>query len=526
MEQNKSLADSLPAFVIGFATSIILCVLYWCFMQFLRSCSMEQGNGSSDLNLVVTNSKHRQYMVAASRIFGDSDVLSSAGSISAPNRQVREPFPSRDICPPHLCVGQGKQQSPQNGPCVLQESDYPSIRFQPISLSDVSTMTASVVSDNPTPNEGATELSESSPPSSHPQHRCIDDLIEISVMSTASRTSQSSTTGPPSVARRNESKIVCNNSPYSSTLSSKEPATTVPVVSLDPKRKLPLSSSLVKDQSYCDDNSICASRISNNYNDIRHVDSLSEEEDESGWTSSDGDSGSSSEISMGTYLKSPGSAKSHGSQLCQRSVCSDLRREGYLSLEVPIATGPIGIPEKGELHNEVMCGGIESREERPGEGSLDLSLEESIPTEYRSPISDDDSYDLNGTDSSSNKTKDDNEQQPPKGTDIVDKNYAAASMAAQKCNHSTCLNVVCRGSPSPAEKGSINEATAGGTARSIHKTERSKMRMLERQSRSLQTVDASRGNDTEEVIGANENMVAKKMPQSNELYMLTQRTED
>lgn len=506
--QTKSPLDSLPAFVIGFATLIILCVLYGFFKQFRHRCHRAPGGGSPDLSLVAANSKHRQSTVAASRTFGDVDGLCVTESITGSDRKGNGRSPSCDTCRPNLREGsskspfrfvgqpfgrqgqEGGQESPQNFHRDAQESDYPTLCFQPMSLSDISTMTASVASEVPTPNERTADLSESSCPSRRTQSQSLDNLSQISVMSTVSR-SKMSTKGHPSVACRKESRMEGSSPRRSSPLNWEESATTAVKSSLEILRQLPLSPFLVTDYSYDDDvNAVCASNNCYNY-DRSHDESLSEEEDESGWTSSAGKSESSSDISMGTYLKSLCSATSPASPRSQDSVCSDLWGEGCLTPEFPTASEACESPENAKQCG-VMRGPIESREERSGEGSLDLSLEESVSTECRAQFSGDDNYDLKGTISSLDKTMYDIERPWPQVIDNLEENYV---VPAKPVLHSNipCSNVGNSSSSLRSYKGSSNEAETGGTSHSMHRTESSITTLVERKSMTIQTIDTLEG---------------------------------
>lgn len=402
---ESSVADSLPAFIIGFATSIALCALYRLQSELRKRRRKREGHGNPHLHSVAIDSNQVQADATSSSIADRAWRSVTESRNCSSGESGRESSPGRESFPgnaangesresPFFCPNQSShcEESEHGRPQDLRprrlQSDYPAYLFDDMSLSPVSTMTASVGFESPTSNESNTELSASNRVSRDIKLRSLVSLSQISVMAMASSSTTSTTVSSSGVFRKRSA--MDEDTPQNAPCSKTAVAATIMVSpSFDAAIQSAASPVLVMNDHDDEGDAVCP-KDGHSYNGVVDV-SLSEE-DESGWTSSAGKSDSSSDVSIGTYLKSISSAKSRTSKRSQDSKSSEILGEECLTPKLPRSTKVNRTPEKPKLY-AVLQSRNEAREQRQGGDSLDLSPELSISNESRTPNADSESAD-------------------------------------------------------------------------------------------------------------------------------------
>jgi hypothetical protein len=283
VQTSTSIVDSMPAFVIGFASSIILCAGYAVFSAMKDRCK-EENNDPADTNTIITtNRQMRQHqsagqsVLAGSSYHGGRSVFMVSGEASSSNQSslCYERGPDGRLYPIIVLSRGGTVVRDR----AAEESEHAD---DDKSLSGISDMT-SLAMESVKSGRRVLELSEIHrvPADANLQSLVNLGALPATVMSTSSHSSatvsipaKESLTAPttlPNFPQQLETSVIAHG--------------------FDTEAMGPGS---VMTLSHLDDSSVS-------------------EEDESGWTSSAGKSDSSSEVSIGTYLKSICSVRSRSS---------------------------------------------------------------------------------------------------------------------------------------------------------------------------------------------------------------------
>jgi hypothetical protein len=376
---SSTVVDSLPAFVIGFASSIVLCAGYIVFSE-TRDRWKNQGSNANEGNSVITGKKcHRHYnmtsrdgqsIMAASIVSRsrsvlllpvDADMVSSTNSVhyyeKGPDGLVYPVILVSNVCHPRAIVRK------------TTEKDHPDhSQFEERSLSPVSTITSSVALDSTNSNRGTMELTEF--------HRVSRDTTLQSLVNLGNVSAS-----PASSSSRSQSTF---------SLPKKKNSDAQEIFKKVRQEQVQLPSSLEKGLqkiSISDFDGVMAEPSSVMVGSCMDGVLSISEEDESGWTSCGGKSDSSSEVSIGTYLKSICSARSRS------SAFTITTNKSSILLGESLATSPKN---------------ISNQESREDENSMEFSLEDDSLslTEPRTDNDDDVTILLNdilGSDSSSSR---------------------------------------------------------------------------------------------------------------------------
>lgn len=290
VETSSAVVDSLPAFVIGFATSVFFCAGYAIVAEMRKRCK-DQGLDTYSVGSGTQNHKQRivnldsQSIVAASMSSDNRRVTLSTAENNMTsftrNAKYYEKGPG-GILYPIILVGSGsrlnsifrKKTQDEGGESLFEER----------SLSAVSTMTSSVV-----------ELTDCHRVPKNIRLQNLVNLGDISEPVASSSSQVWSIVTLPMKGAANEMDRVSSDEAKARNeeiMGLEESLQKVTLSDFD--CVLPKPSSAMAEASAQNDHSIS-------------------EEDESGWTSSAGKSDSSSDVSIGTYLRSVCSAGSPSS---------------------------------------------------------------------------------------------------------------------------------------------------------------------------------------------------------------------
>jgi hypothetical protein len=342
---SSSVVDSLPAFVIGFASSVVLCAGYIVFSEARDRCKNQESSANESNTGTTGNKCHCHYMTSrgCQSIVAHS-LTSRPGSVlllpidaimanSTDSVHFYEKGPDSQVYPVIVV------SIVSHARAVVQQTaeDYPDHQLlEERSLSPVSTITSSVTLESTDSNSGILELTEFHRVSKQTKLESLVNLGEVSA-SPASQSSRSKSTFSLKRTKRSDAhdvlkKVWQEQEEVQSSLGRGIRRKTV----CDFDGVMAQNSSVMADESIDDVHSISA-------------------EDETGWTSCGGKSDSSSEVSSETFLKSTCSARSRSSA---RTVTTN---KSSVLLGESLATSPNKIAHQ------------ESRED---ENSMEFSLED------------------------------------------------------------------------------------------------------------------------------------------------------